>query len=201
LFAAGLVSGQLRAQANNQPSVDVEVDNYAALSSDALSTAEVVASSIFSNVGVTLRWSGVREPRNEPIVGNGIKLRLVLLPAAMANRMIVKQQIEDDVLGLAVSPAGIAYVFCHRVTMAATNRGLIATTLLGRVVAHELGHLLLSSVRGHPSTGVMHRSVSVRSGRLEAFTPAQGARLRARAVEPLPLKEEVLAIAGLSALR
>ncbi len=70
----------------------------------------------------------------------------------------------------------LATVFSDRIGRAAPRLGVGADTLLGLVIAHEIGHLLLG-VGYHGETGVMR-----------AEWPAYSARRRARPVALLPAR-------------
>lgn len=178
---AAFVLGEAGASEKRQPVVIVEMVDYPRLSRAEVSAVQSLASSIYSDAGVRLLWSKTGHPQLPD--DTPWRVRVVLLTDRMANRMIAAQQIGEDVLGFAVSPARIIYVFCHRITMAADRRGLVTTTLLSRVIAHELGDILLSSRRGHSPAGIMRPTLAVRSERLEVFSEDERARIRALAAD------------------
>lgn len=85
-----------------------------------------------------------------------------------------------DVMGQAVRDVGRAYVYYDRVVAIATRaRDLV--TILGDVMAHELGHLLLP--RGHAIAGIMRPEVNMTSRRLETFSETEGNQLRTRIIQ------------------
>lgn len=75
----------------------------------------------------------------------------------------------------------IVEVYYQAVHTLAINKQVDLTTLLGYVIAHELGHLLLGP--GHAEQGLMRRSwdlrdlVAIRQCCLK-FSPAEGVRMR-----------------------
>jgi hypothetical protein len=72
----------------------------------------------------------------------------------------------------------LATAFSDRVADAATRVGVDAGTLLGLVIAHELGHLLLGSGY-HGGTGVMRADwPKDRHGEPWRFSTGEAARMR-----------------------
>jgi hypothetical protein len=76
----------------------------------------------------------------------------------------------------------VAYAFFDRVAEFASSHKLLAATVLGHVIAHEVGHLLLRE--GHTERGLMRaewfkRDLELAQTGLLGFTPEQSARIRA----------------------
>jgi hypothetical protein len=100
----------------------------------------------------------------------------------MANRGL-----GGDVFGYALLPADggfglAAAVYADRI-QELPDGGECAGVILGRVIAHELGHLLLGR-NGHSTTGIMHtpwRSQDLELHRegLMLFLPGEAKRIRA----------------------
>jgi hypothetical protein len=95
----------------------------------------------------------------------------------MARRMITKARVADDVLGQAARPTGRAYIFTHRVTEIGVQYGRDFAWVLGQVLAHEVGHLVLPTY-SHSSRGIMRAGLIVRSTTNQLFTTEQGAAIR-----------------------
>ena len=163
----------------DEPSLTIEVRvvNHAELPDNDLFPAQAQATRIFEAVGVALRWVS-EQPESEPSTAGRFTVRLILLSGERANRMLSVQRINEDVLGLAVGPARIAYIFCDRILASVVLRGMSFVGVLGRSIAHELGHIVLPSLKSHSDVGIMRTNTRVRSDRPEYFTNAQGALIR-----------------------
>ncbi len=149
------------------PTVTVRVYNYAEVSAESLRGAESEASRIFTTAGVETKWvdcstaripphSALAQPQKvttdcfAPISGAGIVLRILArsTPASSAFR--------DTMFGFAEG-SFVASVFYARLEDFA-RRGYWnqseTPVVLGDVIAHEIGHLLLGS-NSHSRTGIM----------------------------------------------
>ena len=178
--AVGLfvICTDLTAQATEPPlTIVVHVVNHADVSDTDLWQAESQATRTYKAIGIPLRWvsEGVETESATPVM---FHVRMLLLAGEPADRMLAVTRVDDEVLGLAVGPARMAYVFCNRVLGAVSVRGMNFVGVLGRVLAHELGHVLLPSLKAHSDTGIMRASTMVRSDRLEYFTDKQGQLIR-----------------------
>lgn len=84
-------------------------------------------------------------------------------------------------MGLAPKGTYFAWVFFEHVRDFASQHDLLQATVLGHVIAHEIGHLLLRD--GHAATGIMRGKwwdrdlLEARRGRF-GFTTAQATRIR-----------------------
>jgi hypothetical protein len=81
------------------------------------------------------------------------------------------------VLGQANRPARLVYIFCARIGEASVKYVQEYTRLLGLVVAHETGHVLLP-VDSHSDTGIMRAGVDWRTKTINYFTAEQGELIR-----------------------
>jgi hypothetical protein len=123
--------------------------------------ALAVAAQILENAGLGLDWSDCpavlpTRPRREPDPR--------CAAAAGASDLVIRlqrgstQPSERAALGYSLIDAGrggvFATVFVDRVEWLAGRAGTRADVLLGRAIAHELGHLLLGST-GHAEWGLM----------------------------------------------
>ena len=75
-----------------------------------------------------------------------------------------------DVLGQAVPSLGRAYVYFDRISRRVSTHRTIGD-ILGDVIAHELGHLLLDG--GHAPAGIMRPAIQFASNAVETFTTDQ----------------------------
>ncbi len=169
--------------------ITLRVYNYVDVHRRALLEAEAEATRILTDAGVHARW--VDCPLRHADLDkypdclsawqwNDYALRLE--PAAMA----ASQDKSEDKLGYAViceKGACPANVFYDRIRSLAGGNNAPSQTLLGRVMAHEIGHLLLGA--NHARTGVMQGAWSDRQLGMEAahsmlFTPEQSHAMKTR---------------------
>ena len=140
------------------PELHVSVYDYAKVSPELLAAAEMQMHRIFRQAGVETVWRNCSD-RSENIQPAGCHVIgstyfvLKILPRAMG------AQVRDrtDVLGTAtLDEKGLGYygyVFYDRIQRMSEERRL-ASTLLGHVFAHEIGHLVLRS-NSHSISGIM----------------------------------------------
>jgi len=153
--AAGLTAQELP----RQP-VRVRIRDYARLSPPRLVQAELTASYVVRQAGVLLDWAECRihegDPPKDPACGlavTSMDLQLQIIDAAMAKRTGKTGQC----LGYAVvtgSFDSIASVFAHRALELEKKNFADEAAILGAIMAHEIGHLLLGRSR-HSSSGIM----------------------------------------------
>jgi hypothetical protein len=148
-----------------------------------------VARGILEAAGLDVRWqvcdagaalddSG---PCAQPLAANELSIRFVRwLPRAdRAGRFTLGESVVDR-----ETRAGqLATIYLDRTMGLARESGICVDTLLGRGIAHEVGHLLLGTTR-HTRAGLM-RAIWTKEtlGRDEArdwlFSPAEGRTMRA----------------------
>jgi hypothetical protein len=141
-----------------RPWVTISVYDYAHISAELLTAAERDAQKIFRRAGVETVWVTCLpipekiESQNCYVV-NASHLMLKILPHAIGAQ--VRER--SDVLGTAiVDEKGVGYygyAFYDRVQRVAEEHRL-GHALLGDVLAHEIGHLLLGS-NSHTVSGIM----------------------------------------------
>src|SRR5665213_346545 len=174
--------------------VTIRVHNYARVAPKTLANAEEVATEIFQKAGVETRWVDITSTRENTQVSSSYTLSLTsadiqlsILPSKMSGRL----GLPDNVIGLAPNTdAQIIYVFESKVetvfwrVLRAQHNGRLdrpvsRAQILGHVIAHELGHLLLN-LNGHSAHGIMRGEMDFidRHDSL-LFTPQQAEVLRA----------------------
>jgi hypothetical protein len=170
--------------------IEVDIYNYSAISAEILARAEGETASIFQRIGVATAWlvcplnseEAVRN-RTCALPGGPTRLTLRLLSNSMANAL----QVGSDIFGSARQPQNEAFgvvadVYADRTRELA--HGHEFEVVLGRVIAHELGHLLLGK-NAHSAAGIMHtpwRARDLESTREAAmsFLPGEAKRIRAQ---------------------
>jgi hypothetical protein len=166
--------------------VTIRIYNYAAVPADHLAAAREAADGIFQETGISLRWIDCRVPA--AVIGEGCAgplgesefvLRLLESPpSGPAKHLALGWSLVDvDTHGgvlITIDPA--------RTDEVATQAGVDSALLLGRAMAHELGHMLLGTSR-HADTGLMRALWSQRELRDNnasdwQFSPAEAAAMR-----------------------
>ena len=152
--------GQTPAVMPPKPEVAISVYDYANVSTELLAAAEEDAQRVFRQAGVETLWTTclpkkgkARSRFDDCYKVDDTHLMLKILPHAIAKHV----RDRGDVLGAAsVDESGAsyyAYVFYDNVQRVAEQRKL-GHALLGDVLAHEIGHLLLGS-NSHSVSGIM----------------------------------------------
>jgi hypothetical protein len=163
------------ADAPERATIVLHVDNFANLLPDHLNDAEKVARRIYAMAGIQTLWRHGRE--EAPTVEGAIQLKVLLLSREMGERKIAADRVGATVLGQAAKGCGRAYIFTHRVAALAARNRLYLADVLGRVIAHELGHLMLPE-NSHSATGIMMAGLDMRANADATFTPDQVVAIR-----------------------
>jgi hypothetical protein len=177
-------SAHSRAEVDTQ--VSVSIYNDAGVPSDILTRAEELAARIFSRAGIEVTWL------NCPRISSGGRLTVCshIAPGHLALRIIsrVASSTSDAAFGVAfLAPDGTGRygdVFWKKAQELHADTNLALADILGNVIAHELGHLLLGS-NAHAISGIMRAQwgsdelLRITMGAL-MFLPEQSKRMRAR---------------------
>lgn len=144
-------------------SINIRVYNYAGVSAGVLAKAQKEAARVFLRSGIETNWIGCAVPGREPETKPTCKARptamdilVRILPRKMAQGLM-KHHSE---FGLAFTASGDGFgsnasIFYHRVEELSAGQHTSEALLLGHLVAHEMGHLLLG-VNSHSRSGIMH---------------------------------------------
>jgi hypothetical protein len=165
--------------------LSVIVYDHAGLPPAVLDRATQVATRLFRPIGIEITWLAPDSAKLvRPTAGPEDALRVIqraVFVRLLSRAMVDARQVGEGVLGQAVLGSQFVSVFTARVMALAdrgrTNQGV----LLGHVIAHEIGHLLLPQP-GHSVGGLMRASFDVREadfGRLH-FDTWQGQLIRER---------------------
>ena len=163
-----LAKSDLLYAADSLPVLTAAVHNYADVPGDVLTEAEAEASRIFRHAGVRLLWVGS--------LASQARVRVHILSGPMAARTRTR----SEVLGLATVDCGMAWVLYDRVVDTSNSVTVRTSRVLGLVMAHEIGHVLLAG-RGHSHVGLMKPRLDpevLRTG-LIGFTPKERLEIRA----------------------
>jgi hypothetical protein len=175
-FAAALcTAGQAPAAQDEARTLVLHVDNYARIPPQSLARAEREAARVYEAAGVRTVWIHGDDEASTSDAG-GKQLRVLLLGRTMTDRKAEIEAIGPEVLGRAARSTGRAYVFAQRIVETALLNGRSAELMLGRVMAHEIGHLLLPE-GSHSRKGIMRAHVGLFRPKLEVFTAPQAQQI------------------------
>ncbi len=159
--------------------ITVLVYNYASIHAAELAQIERDAGTIYAGAGVAVEWLDCPLSPACPIQLTPVNLVLRLMPAALAAHL---PRVQHG-LGFAMLPEDGSFAMTANVfTDEAANVALDSATLLGAVVAHELGHLLLG-VGSHSHIGIMrakwrHKELTMIVQHVLTFTATEAEKLR-----------------------
>ena len=138
------------------PILTVQVYNYSQASPAVLTGAEREAGRILGEAGLRAVWlecpvgpSGVmpKGPCDKELDATDVRLRVLVAPT--------QHEYQDSVFGFTIHPAFASVYYEYAMRRAKTDHAESEITIvLGGVIAHELGHLLLGT-NGHSSAGIM----------------------------------------------
>ena len=163
--------------------IGVRVYNYTRFSKGLLGQAESDAAGIFRAVGVEIAWTNCNPAGDDPVEDSScakflgpFQLKVRVLPDIPAAPGTAERP-----LGAALG--SMASVSLRRVREEAGRCQVMPQVVLGPVLAHEIGHLLLGS-DGHSAAGIMRehwqpQDYAPPQLRTLGFTPEQAATIRA----------------------
>jgi hypothetical protein len=169
------------------PAIRVRVDNYTKASPAVLATAEREAARILAAAGLPTIWLDCPEVHS-PAISQDPCLE-PLEPADIALRVVsqsTQNRFQDTVFGFAAHPILATVYYDYPVRLARSdNAEPELPIILGCVIAHELGHLLLGS-NSHSGSGIMQprwERKQIRQAMTGSmlFTRAQARRIQSEA--------------------
>ena len=143
-------------EAEPNPTITILVYNMAEAPPDILRGAERETTRIFSSAGVGINWfdcaPGHSDVGSQNVCQQGwgpvnIGLRLLAKPTASRN-------LQGERFGFAISPGLASAYYDYRARFISNEFGMGLPFILGCVIAHEIGHLLLGP-NSHSTEGVM----------------------------------------------
>lgn len=164
----------------------VKVYNLAGVPGDVLAQAKQTAAWIFHDSGIELLWvdcSLSREDRHDLQACTGVKDATSAIVKILPHVMAERSGIPQTKLGAAVPPNQVFILF-DRIQNITPDTGFSRPRVLGHIMAHELGHLLLlpedHSARGIMTGKLVSRDCERPGIMLLRFTKDQGERMRKR---------------------
>ena len=178
VFQCGGVDGEpFRDTVSGGSSVRLRIFNDAPVDSDTLDRALKRVTAVYAQIRVRLRWT-----TTDPLTHDGMPLFDIVFansPPVQAETTDSTSRAVDGVAGSASISTHRAHAFYGRIRNAAVAYKLFKQNVLADVVAHELGHLLLTPT-AHSLWGVMRFDLPHRNEVSRTFSPAQGDRIRDR---------------------
>jgi len=133
----------------------VSVCDHAHAGAAAIGLGEGIAAAVYQRTGVAIDWINGCQYDAPP------DFQINLLPERMTPRALRAL----NVFGFAASGQSVANVMWERIDAAAINHRIASGHLLGFVIAHELGHLLLPP-KAHRWSGVMQQDIDFRAAEM-----------------------------------
>jgi hypothetical protein len=177
-LATAVIFATPAAAAVVDPELRVVLRTYDASAAGDLAPALATTTAILEHAGIAVTWVSCdavfvrrdEDPCLAPLGANELAIRFVRLPV---------HQMQEDVVALGHSlvdtrlrTGSLATIYVNRVAALARRCRVDARTLLGRALAHEIGHLLLGT-SAHTASGLMRATWSqheLRSGRVDEWT-------------------------------
>jgi hypothetical protein len=151
--------------------VVLHVTNHTRVPAGQFADARRAVVTVYANIGVHVVWA---EGVAAAVPADGaLHLDVILLTAAMADR----QQPNTAAFGQASRATKRAYIFCERVLAHAFATGTDPGRMLGLVLAHEIGHMLLPEY-SHTAVGLMRAEWIGTISAIPEFLPEQAATIR-----------------------
>lgn len=155
------IPSSLAAEPPPDATLAVRIYNNVGISPDDLRIATLEAETILQAAGVTVSWmecwhrdaqpAGAPDICGGPLEGTALTLRLPV-PASVRTSKVVSMGY--SLVRLEDRAPFLATVYSDLVSTVARNANVDSRILLGRAIAHEIGHLLLNTTR-HADTGLM----------------------------------------------
>lgn len=131
------------------PTIAVQVYNYAQVSSEMLTRAELEAADIYRAAGVEIVWNNCKLPEDSQCAE-------YLDPTHLGVRLLpdIGAALSDSNLTMGLAVGNLASVSLRRVREEAAEFAVSVDAVLAPALAHEIGHLLLVG-QGHSPSGIM----------------------------------------------
>jgi len=174
--------------------VTIRVYDTAGLPADALQRALDTAAALVSEASVTSSWRVCRQRSADPTAQGDTPCRQPVAPGELVVRVVHARvdvrrgpflPLGDAMIDAQARSGVLATIYADRVRWTAHEAGVDPWTLLGRAIAHELGHLLMASTT-HGSDGLMRAAWLREELRRDhaddwSFAPGEATVIRERA--------------------
>ena len=189
-LACGAFSQAVPEISDPGPTLLIHVYNHTEMSETQWSRARSIATKLFRRADLPVQWKDC--PLGEDDANGRTLCHQMLATPRVVLRIMTKRHTlalrrPASEFGFAALPAGevlgeLAYIFHGRVASLSKSTQIDLPILLGHVVAHEIGHLLLGS-KSHSVSGVMTKNWTKPVLRLAeqghlGFSPQQSRRMK-----------------------
>ena len=167
------------------PQISVGLYDYSAIRPALIKELSLGAEATFRRAGIEIHWryfqsAGRCKPVGEPFPDIGPLISVAILPEGMSRK--IASNTREFGLANGAGEATNAYVFFDRALKFADAEDAPWTPILAKIIAHEVGHLLLGN-DSHSRSGIMRahwRSGEVRQALMGdlTFTPQQAEIMR-----------------------
>jgi hypothetical protein len=172
----------------DDPLLTIRVHDYEHLPVDSMQRAQRRVADIYKAIGVRTQWQIVQPAPDMEFDPATIPDPRELLVIVLNPGMSRLKRVADNVIGTAVvtpeDGGRIAYVLFDRIALIASTSAVNSMDVMGTVIAHEIGHLVLPS-GSHTTTGLMRPNWTIEELRGTSqlqfgFTPPQQELIRRR---------------------
>ncbi len=207
----GLAETPANDRAEPRPKITVLVYDYAEVAAETQQGAEKVATQILAKAGIQTVWQECSQAEllEQPECNrdsNPTKLVLRILPGSKAAR--AGYRFRSSICGFTVQHEGVGEgylvtLFYACIEKTAENTGVAQSLIMGHMVAHEIGHLLLP-IQGHFRRGIMRAKWDPkdwqRASREFVLFPGKQAELLRAGVLARMRQQETAQLAALASL-
>jgi hypothetical protein len=127
----------------------VRTYNIVGVTAEEMTRVSEVAGIILRGAGLLAVWRDCAAECTEAVGPRDLIVRIVAAPQG-----IVPESLGSALIDIQHGAGTLATVYSDRINVVASRTGVDAGTLLGRAVAHEIGHLLLGTAQ-HSAGGLM----------------------------------------------
>jgi hypothetical protein len=156
--------------------VTVHVENHARVPATDWEVIQREIEGVYRPAGITLTWAGPLFVPSSEVPRDDIR-RVAVVLVNIQEPFDGSALDTADVLGRAVPSISRAWIFANRVIEITKVGSIDAKQLLARVVAHEIGHLLLNSTT-HAPHGIMRAGLALSQAGFYGFSDEQASLMR-----------------------
>ena len=158
----------------------VLVLNPAGASPSVLAGAEAAATRVFRRAGIDTVWRHASDEHGTPVTAEE-DLATIIIVNLMSAKMEARVREPATAVGFAVAGGRFANIMYERVERLAQVTSTDLAIVLGHVIAHEIGHLLLPP-KAHSSGGIMSATFDPHLAEQDVlwFSSAEAHAVRAR---------------------
>lgn len=176
LITALWLGGASAAVAEPLPAIVLHLDDRANVPPGELAAAKAEVERTFRAAGIEIGWAEGRFPVSIR-KANAEFPESRHVPVMLVNH-VAKTSLGATGCALGLASPPLAFVFYNRIVETSLARPVDVPVVLGRVITHEVGHLLLPR-NSHSRYGIMRANLDVEFANPHRFTEDQAQRMRA----------------------